>query len=129
MGVFEPWFSSWTTRRSGWALSDYTEAIRLEPGFAPAFYNRGIAREPKGDFDGALEDLSEAIRLEPTYTDALFSRALVLHVKRKHSAALADYQRFLDLGGGVDDGRAAEAEKAIRELQKTMNKRRKGRPG
>jgi len=45
------------------ALRDYDEAIRLEPDYAAAFYNRGVARRDRGDLDGALRDYDEAIRL------------------------------------------------------------------
>jgi hypothetical protein len=34
-------------------LRFYTEAIRLKPDYAVAFYNRGIARRDKGDVEGA----------------------------------------------------------------------------
>jgi tetratricopeptide (TPR) repeat protein len=43
----------------------YTEAIRLKPDYADAYYNRGLARRAKGDHDGALKDYAEAIRLKP----------------------------------------------------------------
>jgi tetratricopeptide (TPR) repeat protein len=47
-------------------LRFYTQAIRLDPAYAPAFYNRGNARRAKGDVDGALADYNEAIRLDPS---------------------------------------------------------------
>jgi tetratricopeptide (TPR) repeat protein len=45
------------------ALKDFTEAIRLKPDYALAFFNRAVARRDKGDVGGAQEDFNEAIRL------------------------------------------------------------------
>jgi len=45
------------------ALQDFSEAIRLKPDDAEAFYNRGVGRRAKGDVEGALQDYNEAIRL------------------------------------------------------------------
>ena len=44
-------------------LRFYSEAIRLKPGLAEAFYNRAIALRAKGDIKGARQDDKEAIRL------------------------------------------------------------------
>jgi len=43
----------------------YSQAIRLQPDYALALYNRGLARHDQGDLDGALRDYNEAIRLRP----------------------------------------------------------------
>jgi S1-C subfamily serine protease len=48
------------------AISDYTQAIRLNPGLARAYFNRGIAREKLQDFQGAMADYDQAVRLKPT---------------------------------------------------------------
>ncbi|HWY57678.1 MAG TPA: hypothetical protein VNZ03_24675 [Terriglobales bacterium] len=37
-------------------LEDYTEAILLQPDYANAYLNRGIARRVKGDVKSALQD-------------------------------------------------------------------------
>lgn len=54
----------------------FDEALRLEPGFAKARYNRGNARQPLGDTRGALEDI-EAARpgAEPGYETAMMEMA------------------------------------------------------
>ena len=54
-----------------------TEAIRLNPGFAEAFNNRGIMRYTQGDLDGALRDFTEAIRFQPNSVEVLYNRARV----------------------------------------------------
>ena len=46
-------------------IVDYTEAIRLNPKFGKAYYNRGIAYLEIGKCDKAVADLSEEIRLNP----------------------------------------------------------------
>ena len=47
------------------AIEDYDQAIRLNPNFAEAFYNRGVAYDGKGQPDRAIEDYDQAIRLNP----------------------------------------------------------------
>ena len=59
----------------------YSEAIRLKPDFAEAFYNRGVARKDKGDLDGALADYNEAIRLQPDFAEAFNNRGLARKAK------------------------------------------------
>jgi tetratricopeptide (TPR) repeat protein len=48
------------------AIADYTEAIRLNPNDAHAFYNRGLARAKKNELNEAIEDYTKAIRLDPS---------------------------------------------------------------
>jgi tetratricopeptide (TPR) repeat protein len=47
------------------AIAAYTEILRLNPGDAEAYYNRGDAYYGKGDIDRAAADWNEAIRLNP----------------------------------------------------------------
>ena len=47
------------------ALSDYTEAIKINPKDGDAYYGRGYAREMLKDFKGALSDYTEAIKINP----------------------------------------------------------------
>ena len=48
-----------STRR----LPTYTEAIRLNPNYAKAYYNRGAAYEKKGDKAKAEADFAQAKKL------------------------------------------------------------------
>ena len=47
------------------AIADFTEAIRLNPNDAEAYYSRGCEYFEKGDHDRAIADFTEAIRLNP----------------------------------------------------------------
>ena len=47
------------------AISDYDEAIRLDPKDAIAYNNRGLAKSELGKYLEAISDYDEAIRLDP----------------------------------------------------------------
>jgi tetratricopeptide (TPR) repeat protein len=49
------------------AIADYTEAIRLDPGLALAYNNRGFAYSHKGDNDRAIADYDQAINVSVSY--------------------------------------------------------------
>ncbi|MDR2955611.1 MAG: tetratricopeptide repeat protein, partial [Prevotella sp.] len=42
------------------AILDYNEALRRDPQFAEAYYNRGLARFQVRDKDRGLEDMRKA---------------------------------------------------------------------
>src|SRR5208282_2604354 len=58
------------------AISDFTEAIRLNPKNADAYCNRGAAYASKGDDDQAIADYTEALRLKPDQVKAYDGRAI-----------------------------------------------------
>ncbi len=45
------------------AIDQYDQAIRLNPLYAPTYYNRGLAYYDLGQFQRAIEDFDEAFRL------------------------------------------------------------------
>lgn len=75
----------------------YSEAIRLKPDYAKAFYNRGNARGAKGDLGGALADYDEAIRLKPDYANAFNNRGVARCAKGDLEGALADFDEAIRL--------------------------------
>jgi tetratricopeptide (TPR) repeat protein len=48
------------------AFADYGEAIRIDPKYADAYYNRCVAHNRKEGWDLALADCNKAIALGPT---------------------------------------------------------------
>jgi tetratricopeptide (TPR) repeat protein len=79
------------------AIADYTEAIRLDPGNALAFNNRGSARNQKGDLDGAIADCNEALRLDPQLALALINRGTARMYKGDLDGAIADCNEAIRL--------------------------------
>ena len=78
-------------------LADFGRAIELDAKLTSAFYNRGIARLRKDDFDGAIGDLSRAIELSPKTADYYNDRGLAKLGKGDDDGAIADFTRAIGL--------------------------------
>jgi tetratricopeptide (TPR) repeat protein len=86
-------------------------------GLISASTSRGYVRQAKGDLDGTLADYEEAIRLRPHDAHAYYKRGELLKSRGRREMAITDYQKYLDLGGGVRNGDQAEVEQIIRDLR------------
>jgi regulator of sirC expression with transglutaminase-like and TPR domain len=95
-------------------------AIRLNPAYVEAFTNRGLARAPQGDINGALEDYDAAIELRPADPYAHFNRAGIRARRGDHSGAIADLQTYLDSGAGIRDGDQAAVERLIADYRSRL---------
>ena len=82
------------------AIADYTEAIRLDPGDAEAYYNRGVIYAHKGDYDAAVADYTEAIRLDPGDATAYYNRGFDYGKIGDYPRAIAYYSEAIRLGPG-----------------------------
>ena len=65
-------------RRPDDACKAFTTALALDDAYAPAYYQRGNARDDTGDVEGALEDYATAVRLDPEFLQAYYNRGIVL---------------------------------------------------
>jgi tetratricopeptide (TPR) repeat protein len=76
------------------SLVFYSEAVRLDPRFARARYNRGNARLTEGDLDGALEDVSTALEQADAEDAPMMrlARALALIARGDLERGWAEYE-------------------------------------
>jgi tetratricopeptide (TPR) repeat protein len=74
-----------------------SEAIRLEPSFSEAYNNRGIAREQKGDLEGALQDYNKAIELKPDHAGPYNNRGNARQERGDLDGALEDYGNAIQI--------------------------------
>ena len=80
------------------AIADCTEAIRLDPEYANAYSNRGIAYAKNREFDKAIADCTKAIYLDPKYAEAYYNRAIVYaRSKAALDDVIADYTEAIRL--------------------------------
>jgi tetratricopeptide (TPR) repeat protein len=58
-----------------------------------AYENPGLAKQRKGDLDGAIADFSQAIELDPRLADAYQNRGLAKSSKGDSQGSADDYER------------------------------------
>jgi tetratricopeptide (TPR) repeat protein len=78
------------------AAKCYSEAIKLDSKFAPAYAARGDVFVILGQFDKAIEDLNEAILLNPTNYAAHVLRGAAYFGKQQFDKAISDYNVALE---------------------------------
>ena len=73
-------------------LASYDQAIALQPDYAEAHYNRGIALEQLWQLDAAVASYGQAIALKPDYAEAYWNRSLVLLLLGHFDRGWEDYE-------------------------------------
>ena len=94
------WFSSGYLHGDidpGEAVADYDKAIALQPDYAAAYINRGIANHELGRPDEALADYDEAIALRPDYAAAYRNRGVAKLRLERQEQAEADFDKAIAL--------------------------------
>jgi len=120
----------WVRRHNGdltGALNDYSQLLNLRPEYANAYFLRGYIHRTKGDLDFAIRDFDKGIQLEPKDAGSYYDRGFTFEKIRNYAKAVEDYQRYLELGGGEQEGNKKEVEEKIKMLKSklTMKKSRK----
>lgn len=61
------------------AIDYYSKAIKVEPKYVDAYYNRGLCYEELGEIKKAEKDFREALKLNPQYTNAALALERVIN--------------------------------------------------
>ncbi len=70
------------------ALAAYDQAIRLDPNYAYAYYDKGLSLYNLKRYEEALIAFDRAIRLDPNYADAYTGRGAALYELKRCEEAL-----------------------------------------
>lgn len=79
------------------ALAAAQEAVRLNPGYYEAYYQRGNIYSQRNQPEKAIEDYTEAIHLNPRFAMAYTNRGNIRQMMGDYSGAVADYNEALRL--------------------------------
>jgi len=79
------------------AISEFSEAIRLEPNNAWALSSRGYAWSMKKNYDKAIDDYNESIRLDPLNASVFNVRGNAWLEKKEYDKAIHDYDDAIRL--------------------------------
>jgi protein O-mannosyl-transferase len=83
--------------RSDEAMAHYEEAIRLQPYYADAYYNRGNVLFAKGRIDEAIADWEWTLQLQPNDADAHTSLGNAFLREGSLKEAIAQYEKAVAL--------------------------------
>ena len=104
------------------AIDAYSQAIKLNPGFAPAYCNRGrakfnllvlgtipeelsegginwdyYAKSPSPTMQEVIYDYDKAIEIDPEYVDAYYQRGFAKFDFRDYQGAIPDFDKVIEL--------------------------------
>src|SRR5687767_6757517 len=115
------------------ALTDYNEAIRLDPNLAVAYMNRGAIFAARNEYDKAIEDSTKAIELKPAKVEeqatAYTNRGVAYVGKGEIDKAIADADEAIRLKPdyakayyvrGFAYAEQSDKERALADLRKVI---------
>jgi tetratricopeptide (TPR) repeat protein len=80
------------------ALKDCAQAIRFNPNYSQAYFNRGnILYLKQKNYDAALVDYNKVIELNPNDFLAYFNRGNIYLKQENYNAAFVDYNKAIEL--------------------------------
>ena len=94
----------------GHALSDYSQALKINPKYTKAYINRGVAYFIAGNFPQAISDYNLALSLNPRLSDIYTNRALTYAAMGNFPQAISDYTQAIKI---YPRGAAAYYDRAI----------------
>jgi tetratricopeptide (TPR) repeat protein len=80
------------------AISDFSEAVKLDPKNNGAYNELGLALQEKGDTDGAIAAMTEAVNLASDSAASRFNRGNMFLRAGKLDDAIRDYGDAIKLG-------------------------------
>lgn len=89
----------WLYAEKGWwdqAVSEFKEAVRLNPSDAKAHHSLGVAFARKSAWNLALVEFKEAVRLEPELPQAHYGLGVAYVRNNDHSGALEQHNWLKD---------------------------------
>jgi tetratricopeptide (TPR) repeat protein len=98
------------------AIRDFSQAIRIDPDYAAAYYGRGIALYHRHRRMSSIADFTAVIRIDPRYAHAYYARGNVRRELGDRDSAIADFDRYLDLAP-LDDPLRVEVDKHMDEMR------------
>lgn len=79
------------------ALADFNQAIKINPKFVEAYYNRGHLYAEQQKWSLALTNFNQAIALNPRFADAYVYRGFVHYQTGNRQGAIQDLQKAAEL--------------------------------
>ncbi len=79
------------------AIADFDKAINMRPGFASAYFYRGLSYDNLKDYKKAIQDYSKAIELFPEDAVMYNNRGTAYYSCKEYKKALSDFSKAIEL--------------------------------
>ena len=79
------------------AIAAYDHALQIDPQYAKAYHNRGVAYLALEDFDHAIVDFGHALQFDPTLAPAFYNRGRAQFYKADFKQAVSDFGEAIRL--------------------------------
>ncbi len=103
------------------AIEYYKKINRIEPQFANAYYNTGLAYLEIDSVGQAHRFFDLTVKMKPTHFKGYFYRGVSAEMQGKTTAALNDFQQAVNLNPHYED-----AEKALDNLKRKLDVQKNG---
>jgi tetratricopeptide (TPR) repeat protein len=79
------------------AMSDFSDAIKIDPKYMLAYYERAVEYQKRQEFDKALDDYTRIIELYPDQAHAYNNRAMIYEKIGEIDLAILDFDKAIAL--------------------------------
>jgi protein O-GlcNAc transferase len=79
------------------AINNYTQALKIKPDYAEAYFNMGNAMKVKGDLAAAIDNYKKAIKNKTDYAGAYNNMGVTLNMLGDSEAAIICYEKSLHI--------------------------------
>lgn len=78
-------------------IADFSQAIEIDPSYAPSYAGRATAKRVLGRTEEALGDLNDRIQHQPNDANLYHARGCLLYDERAWDRAQSDFERAATL--------------------------------
>jgi tetratricopeptide (TPR) repeat protein len=79
------------------AIDAYEKAIELDPRYAKAWNNKGLALDSLNKLDESVQAFEKAVEINPRYVEAWYNKGTVLDDQGKYDEAIKAYNKAVEL--------------------------------
>ncbi len=88
------------------AIEQYTQAIKIDPNYSSAYFNRALAYAIENKYSEAIRDAEMVMKLEPDSYDAPYIMGLVNEYQQDFAGAKEWYEKALSLNPNYSEAKA-----------------------
>ena len=72
-------------------------------GLSTSYYNMGVIKRGRGEYEKAIEYFSEALELKGDYADYYYNRGNIYHKMKRYQEAIEEYTKAIGINGNSAD--------------------------